>query len=147
MSIMQDWTMTLGLRHQGVLLTAVRGCDTAPKHSPSKALTRFLRSVLLNAHCGDPAKSRSFIEVPTRESFDAAQRGFFDEWDALPTHYVLHLAHTAEVIGYHHPDPGVADRWLTFYRAICRKMHVMPETMQALDARLGADEDTFARAQ
>jgi hypothetical protein len=42
-SILQDWVQSLGLRQQGVILTAIRGCDTAPKLDTAKALTRSLR--------------------------------------------------------------------------------------------------------
>lgn len=31
-SIIQPWVENIGLRHQGVLVSAMRGCDTAPRH-------------------------------------------------------------------------------------------------------------------
>jgi hypothetical protein len=157
--ILQDWVCRLGLRHQGVLVSAVRGCDTAPKENGSKALTRYLRAAVLNAHCGDPRKAKSFIEVPTAESFKAAEDKFFHEWDALPLHYVMHLAHAAEIIGYH---SGVENRqvawvtwngdayqnvWLGFYMRVCMKLHLNPETKEQLDERLNKNEDGFGKEQ
>jgi hypothetical protein len=106
--IQQEWTTCLGLRHQGVLMAAVRGCDTAGKNDATKTLTRFYRAAVLNAHCGDPTKAQSFIEVPPddpgNKSFHAAVKGFFAEMDALPNHYVMHFLHAAEIVGYYHPE-------------------------------------------
>ena len=62
-SILLPWVTELGLRHQGVLLSAIRGCDTAPRNDASKNLVRCLRAELLLPHCGDPRKSASFIEA------------------------------------------------------------------------------------
>lgn len=169
-SILQPWVMTLGLRHQGVLLTAVRGCDMAPKESASKTLTRYYRSAILEAHCGDATKSKSFIEVPVSiEVFKAAEDAFFHEWDALPLHYVMHLAHAAEIVGYYmtpdsviqvqemgktrchlstmvHPQ-HIQHAWHAFYLRVCKKLHMTPETKAELDARLNKDEDAFGRDQ
>lgn len=56
-SVLQDWVTELpGLRHQGVLISAVRGCDTAARHSADKKLVRSLRCAVLNAFVGDPEK-------------------------------------------------------------------------------------------
>jgi hypothetical protein len=33
--ILQEWVARLGLRHQGVLVTAIRGCATMPKEDAS----------------------------------------------------------------------------------------------------------------
>ena len=38
--------MELGLRHQGVLISAMRGCDTAPRSDPSKVIQRILRGAV-----------------------------------------------------------------------------------------------------
>ena len=58
-SVLKEWVTHLGLRHQGVLMACVRGCDNVPKEDPTKALARCLRDVLLNSF--DPRPS-SFIE-------------------------------------------------------------------------------------
>lgn len=157
-SILQDWVTNLGIKHQGVLISAVRGCDTANKFDASKEVVRYMRSAILNAHCGDASKAKSFIEVPKDEnSFLNAMRRYFREYDSLPTHYVIHLAHAAEIIGYHHPglnrdtSSKIEDihgfMWLDFYRTFCDKLHLNVETKEQLDRRLNADEDTFGAAQ
>jgi hypothetical protein len=46
-SILQDWVTTTGLRHQGVLMAAVRGCDTLPRPAAAKTIARYYRE----SHC------------------------------------------------------------------------------------------------
>ncbi len=143
-SIVQDWACKLGLRHQGVLMTAIRGCDIVPKHDVSKAIARSLRAEVLNAHCGDPNKSKSFIEVFRHEDFIDLMVKFTSNLDVYPLHYVMHLTHAAEIIGYKHPDQNTSNRWRILYFRVCERLHMNPETEQELDKRLNADEATFA---
>lgn len=138
-SVLQNWVMELGLRHQGVMLCAIRGCDTAPKDDPSKMLSRCLRQEILNAHVGDPAKSISFIELVDVDELGRRMKAFLKNCDHYPQHYVSHLMHAAEVVGYKKPS----EQWLWFYQKLCNGFHLNPETESQLDARLNADEDTF----
>jgi hypothetical protein len=144
MSILQEWVEKLGLRHQGVLLGAIRGCDTAEKYAASKVIARALRSDTLISHCGDPAKSKSFIEVLSDERFEGAVNEFFCEWDCLPMHYIMHAA---EVMGFYHPDLHQRLRWLYFYHRAVHRLHLHPESRQELDERLNADEHSFKKAE
>lgn len=146
-SILQDWVQTLGLRHQGVLLTAVRGCDTAPKDDPSKFFVRCYRNVILNPHCGDSEKSRSFIERVDEQELGLRFRAYRKNLDHYPHHYVMHLLHAIEIVGYKHPDVDVSSIWVSFYKTLCHGLHVTPETEDELDARLNADETTFGDRQ
>lgn len=146
-SILQDWVMELGLRHQGVLVAAVRGCDDVPRHDPSKLLARCLRGEILNAHVGDASKARTFIQVVSEDELADRMKAFLDNSDHYPHHYVMHLVHAAEVVGYKHPKMLSRDMWLAFYEKACKKLHVNPETNEQLDARLNADEKTFFAAQ
>lgn len=146
-SILQDWVQELGLRHQGVLLGAVRGCDTAPKGDPSKHFVRMLRGMILNAHCGDPKKAQTYIDDPFGD-YDWLRTRFDDfrkNLDHYPHHYVMHVIHAIEIIGYKYPDEIVGAIWLTMYFRLCRGLHVPPEGEEELDARLNADEDTFGQ--
>ncbi len=142
--ILQEWACRLGLRHQGVLLTGIRGCDDAPKDDPSKAFVRCYRAVVLKAHCGDPAKARTFIEAVDAEEEARRFASFRRSCDHYPHHYVMHLTHCVEVVGYKHFAGGVRDRWQGYYRTLCRALHVNPETEAQLDERLDAPEDVFA---
>jgi hypothetical protein len=144
-SVLQDWVMELGLRHQGVMLCAVRGCDTAPKDDPSKLLCRCLRYAVLNCHCGDATKAVSFIELVSDDELHRRMVGFLKNCDHYPQHYVSHLMHAAEVIGYKHPDEWMRQRWIWFYCKLVSGLHLTPETESQLDARLLASEEHFGQ--
>lgn len=148
-SILQDWVAELGLRHQGVLLSAIRGCDSVRKDDPSKSLTQVLRGEILNAHCGDASKASSFIKtVDNHEFVFYVAWPFVKSMDHYPMHYLMHLIHAAQILGYYHPDVhSKRQRWNNFYKVICNKLHLNPETKEQLDDRLNADEDVFKTFQ
>ncbi len=146
-SILQEWVMELGLRFQGVLLTVIRGCDTAPKQDASKDLTRVLRSDILIPHCGDPFKAKTFIEAVQDSVLVDRFTALVKNLDHYPHHYVMHLVHAIEILGYHHPNSDRRSWYGNFYQRLCRGLHVNPETKEQLEARLGADEETFAKEQ
>jgi 3-phenylpropionate/cinnamic acid dioxygenase small subunit len=143
-SVLQDWVQTLGLRHQGTLLTAVRGCDTAMKDEPSKLLIRCFRATILNAHCKDPRKAATFIqqvdEPELRKRFD----DFRKTSEQYPAHYLGHLLHAIQIVGYKHPEHNVRALWEGFYLRMVQAQHLNPETEAQMDDRLNADEATFA---
>lgn len=145
MSILQGWVENLGLRHQGVLLASVRGCDTAPKDDASKRFVRCYRAVVLNAHCGDVAKAATFIEGVSEEELAVRFEAFRKNLDHYPHHYVMHLVHAVEIIGYKHPDQQVRKNWHSMYYRLCKGLHVNFETEDQLDERLNADEFSFAK--
>ena len=146
-SILKDWVQKLGLRHQGVLLTVIRGCDTAPKDDASKLFTRCVRELILKAHCCDPKKSVSFIQWVEPAELVLRFRAFAKNLDHYPHHYVMHLVHAIEIIGYKHEDQDVRSLWLMFYHELCFGLHMGNETEHELDRRLNADEETFGRLQ
>lgn len=145
--ILQDWVTFLGLRHQGVLLTGVRGCDTAPKDDPSKLFARCVRNMILRPHCGDAAKAVSFIEAVDDATLTKRFRDFIKNCDHYPHHYVMHMVHVVEIIGYDHPDKDVCKIWTGFYYAMCSALHMNPEPRGIMDDRLNADEETFGKMQ
>lgn len=147
-SILKDWVMELGLRHQGVLVAAVRGCDTAPRHDTSKLLSRCLRAEILNAHVGDETKAKTFIERVSDGELAQRMKAVLDNHDQYPHHFIMHFVHAAEILGYKLPKTSVTKvLWLGFYSKACRKLHMNPESEFQLDARLNADEDSFHAAQ
>mgnify|MGYP001598667992 CR=1 FL=1 len=143
--ILKAWVAKLGLRHQGLLLTAVRGCDTATKHDPSKALVRCYRATVLNAHCGDPRKTATFIEVVDHAELLKRMEAFRTNCDHYPNHYIMHFVHAVAVVGYKAPREEQSDLWLPFYRLMCSSMHFNPETEEQMDRRLDAPEIDFAQ--
>jgi hypothetical protein len=149
-SILQPWVESLGLRHQGVIVSAMRGCDNAERDDASKKIQRLLRGAVLESHCGRSVKPASYIMTePDANAWQAMVKPFIDSHDHYPNHYVLHFLHACEIIGYHGPrdEPVYSDRWRGVYFTLCYKFHINPETKEQLDQRLNADEIEFARLQ
>lgn len=144
-SILQDWVTDIGLRHQGVLMSAVRGCDDEPRNSCTKLLIRCLRDTMLVCHCGDSAKAATFIEKVDNDELQRRMDNVRKNLDHLPHHFVMHLLHAVQIVGYKHPDRDVRHMWREYYFRLVRCFHLQPESVADLDARLGADEDAFAR--
>jgi hypothetical protein len=67
---------------------------------------------------------------------DAVQE-FFDHADELPKHYLVHLMHGAEILGYKHPDTQIRRLWREFYLRAVEDLHLAPETEEQMDKRLG----------
>lgn len=142
-SVLQDWVMRLPLRHQGTLLTAVRGCDFEPKvwtrtgvaYSPGRRLTAFIRWCFMNP--ADPREVDSeegafFMSTPP-EHFKPSEFGH------LPQHWYSHAMHALEVIGYNHPKSGVRFLADGLYQKMVHNMHLNPETAEQQHKRLTLD--------
>ena len=149
-SILQDWVQELGLRHQGVLVSAMRGCDTAPRHDPSKLIQRLLRGAVLIPHVGKYGNPKTYMrsEPDINVWWDCANE-FLRNWDHYPNHYVIHFIHATEIIGYKGPNdfPTFSSRWLQFYNLSCKAFHLTAETEIELDLRLNANEEEFFAQQ
>ena len=146
--ITRSWVSRQGLRHQGTLMSAIRGADGSAKDDPSKWLVRFYRACVLRAHVGDPAKAATYMiwtEEPKVFWFHAGE--FLSDFDQLPMHFVLHFMLAAEVCGYKMPVCQQQSWWLVFYQKLVKKLHLTPETEADLDMRLGANEEAFKAAQ
>jgi hypothetical protein len=139
----REWVEKLGCRFQGVLLSAIRGCDGIPK-GPARKITQAYRGVIL---CSENENPSSFITFPSDRELREVMVEFLGDIDHLPVHFLTHLAYAAEIIGYKHPAEAVRRRWRWFYRAIVHSLHFNEETEHQLDERLGASEEVFARNQ
>ena len=146
-SVVKDWVTELGLRHQGVLLTCVRGCDTVPKADPIKDLARAYRERVLNCFCGNPVKAVSFIKRFSDMDLRSSMLMVIKNHDHYPHHYLMHLIHAAEIIGYKDRQDHQFSFWMDFYIRMCGKMHMKPETEEELDTRLNMEEEAFGKAQ
>lgn len=137
-SVLQDWVMELPLREQGVLLTAVRGCDLTPKH-PLDAPERELVGCIRNAFMvpADPREvdhsPGSFFRTYLTSPFKPSAFGHY------PQHWVSHVMHAVEVIGYRHPNLYMREWFYELYRQFCKSLHVNPETFEQYEARLSED--------
>lgn len=137
--VMRQWTTQLPLRHQGVLLTAIRGCDGAPKEDPSKSLSRMIRRACLN-----PADERETSVAGGFFGFDPTDlrdnlRALLHSLDQYPLHYVMHLMHASEIIGYKHPNLEFKDFFRLTYALIVNTFHLKVESETDMDLRLTLD--------
>jgi len=137
---------------QSVLLTAVRGADNLAKYHVSKYLLRwYRRCLLLSAFDGcvltDPYDPRggSFTGPIEGGNLDEIASRYLRAVDELPLHFHLHFVHAAEILGYKHPDRGIREWWYLFYVAAVRDMHLLPESEQELDKRLGDNLEEWQR--
>lgn len=139
-SVLRDWVMELPLREQGTLLTAVRGCDLTPKFpldSLERRLVAAIRYSFLN-----PADERevdrepgTFMSrrIPDARSFKPSTLGHY------PQHWVAHVMHAVEVLGYRHPQINVRSEWHELYLVFCRSFHVPPESFDQFKLRMTED--------
>lgn len=165
-SVLQDWTNGLSFMMQSVLICATRGPDGIRKDHPVKVLIRYLRrSFLICAFDGKVRWSPyelgggSFtgpLHIDHRTEKDAnAPTGHIDQFvgtylrhvDELPHHFQLHLMHAAEILGYKHPDSDVSEFWRQLYYAIVNDAHLVPESEEMMDKRLGDREADWRAAE
>lgn len=136
-SILQNWVADLPIRHQGVLLAAVRGCDGTPKENSAKPLVRALRGAFLN-----PADTRE-LDYPSsfmsRSFMESDLVAFLKDWDHYPVHFVQHLMHACQVVGYKHPDEYIRAGFASVYYRMVAKLHLKPEPVNTMDERLTED--------
>lgn len=136
-SVVQEWMNDLTFKQQTVVLSALRGCDGLPKDDAAKKITRFLRGcVLHNAGTENTAFMRP---EPNKDDVNAMLR----DMDKYPVHYILHLMHAAEIIGFYHPHPTIWWFWRDLYHRFADAMHLNPETKIENEFRLrdGVDSD------
>lgn len=150
-SIIHEWAANLGLRHQGVLVSAIRGCDSVEREDPSKYLVRMYRGILLRAHVGDIKKAASFMTPFDQEIWDHTTADFLRSIDHYPNHWLLHWMHACEIVGYKYQtfpqNTDIGDSFLALYLKLVRKFHLNPETEEEMDRRLNAAEADFKKAQ
>ena len=143
-SILQPWVTELGLRHQGVLLASVRGCDGISKYSNSKPLVRFLRWTFMVAFDErEIGRTGGSLMNNVLKAEDVYR--FLGDWDAYPMHFVQHLMHAYEVVAYKHPDRSIAHTCFNVYSSMVDKLHLTTESEKEMDERL--TEDRIAKEQ
>jgi hypothetical protein len=138
-SILYDWVQELGLRHQGVILAAMRGCDGVGKQDVTKPIMRAIRAVTLV-----PFDARELIEPKgymyfEQDSFLEAIKVVSKSMDEYPLHFILHMLHALEIIGYKHPISSVRAAFQYGYERLVKKMHLRPEMEGVMNERLTED--------
>ena len=130
--VIKEWAWSLSWKQQTVLMSALRGCDTAGKNDPSKAFIRRLRNAVL--HNGGPDDADPEFMTPNVTKQDVYD--FTKSMDQYPIHFILHLVHAAEVVGYNHPDSQEREFWYLFYNMFVDAFHMLPEDRTGNDHRL-----------
>lgn len=169
----QDWVQKRTVMQQSVLFAAVRAPDGIHKNHPVKVLMRwYRRCILVSAFdrgvLSDPftpgggSFTGPFEEHHVRSIFgvlpeygktkdlgywfDRTRQYYLACVDELPHHFQLHFMHSAQVIGYHHPDHIIRQWWHDFYLMIVNDAHLFPESKELMDLRL-SDDPTEWRAR
>lgn len=136
-SVVKEWVSDLPFTQQALLMLSLRGPDGVPKHSPAKYLLYYIRDVVLHAaYPYDGEFEKCGFMRADYENFRDAVNAFFDDLDQYPMHFIMHLIHAAEVVGYAHPDEEIRNHWFTFYCYGCKCLHMTPETQYDLYERL-----------
>lgn len=136
----------LTFQQQTVLLSAIRGPDGIDKDHPVKILQRAYRGcVLRSAVSGrlmttqdQPNSFMAVNDLSDWARWTEVVRNFLRRVDSLPHHYIQHIMHGAQVLGYKHPEKQIREFWNICYRMICEEAngHVRPEPEADMDSRL-----------
>jgi hypothetical protein len=145
-SVQPEWCRELSIQQQSVLFLAARGPDGIAKAHPCKDVVRAYRGTVLVAarygvslDYGQDSIGDDFMDLSKMADdvvWAEVVREFFRHHDELPHHYLMHLLHGAQILGYKHPDERIAQRWRAFYLDMVRDLHLFPESEAAMDARL-----------
>ena len=130
-SVVQEWLESCSWKEQTVVLCALRGTDSGGS-TVVKSMTRWIRRKSLH----NAAPDKTFMR---EEGFprirDAAETKPLD-FDMLPAHFLGHLMHALEVIGYSHPDEPTSWIAKTAYLDLCEYLHLNPESEEQMSDRL-----------
>lgn len=135
-SVLHDWVHKLTFQQQALLMTGVRGPDGSSKDNEAKYMVRYLRGVVLKPAGDWHGKNDNSFMWGDYDVFHDYGKGFYKAHDEYNHHFIMHLIHCAEVIGYKHPDKRIADEWLSFYMNMCDAMHMHHESEMDMDLRL-----------
>lgn len=134
-SVIQEWVGGLPFMQQALLMTGMREPDGCPKYNTAKNIIKFMRGAVLKPAGQIEGNEDSFMWIHY-SVFDECMKHFFSDTDQYPVHFLMHLIHSAEVIGYKHDNKLIASCWLKFYKNACDAFHMTPETVQDMDSRM-----------
>lgn len=143
--VLQNWVFGIPMQQQTVLMAGIRGPDGIRKLHPMKAIVLAYRACVVKAayfgrslYFDEVADTFMTMDVISdNDKWGLAVRRFFDHIDELPHHYIMHLAHGAQIIGAHHCNLFLRGRWQRFYEACVDDAHMKPETSAEMNERLG----------
>lgn len=135
-TVLHDWVCSLTFQMQALLLTAMRGPDENNKYNAAKAIIRYLRGVVIKPAGDWHQKNDNDFMWGEYKLFFGYMNAFWVDHDEYPHHFIMHLVHCAEVVGYEHPDTEISQYWLRFYNEACHAFHMNPETKKQMHDRL-----------
>ncbi len=135
-TVLHDWVCELGFQMQALLLTAMRGPDENNKFNAAKALIRYLRGVVIKPASNWSGLNDNDFMWGDYSQFESYAETFWQDHDEYPHHFIMHLIHCAEVVGYKHSDKDIREYWLHFYYNACESFHMRMETEYEMNKRL-----------
>ena len=129
--VLKDWLKNLTFKEQTVLLCILRGTDSGGSDEIKSWIRLIRRTVLKNA-----APNKTFMRKEDVSRFLYIEKHNPLILDMLPVHFLSHLMHAVEIIGYKHPDNDTRDFFWLAYRDLCDYMHINPETREQMNNRL-----------
>jgi hypothetical protein len=159
MTVLQEWTATLPMMQQTVLLTAIRGPDGLPKYGSVKMLLRWYRRCLLLSAMDGKVLVNPFDDnggsftgpslqgelADWEEGMDRLVSDYLRESDALPHHFQMHFLHAVQIMGYKHPGAKTRKWWNKVYHRLVNDFHLHIETEYEMDQRLGDDRSGWLK--
>lgn len=141
-SVLQDWIHELPLMQQSVLLSVIRAEDGTEKGHKKKDLIKwFRRCVLKSAFTGKAIHEPNFDDGGSFtghvRDINAALNDFIVSRDGMTLHYFVHCMHAFQILGYKLPDIERRLWWRDAYVRMVHTLHLYPESMEAMDRRLG----------
>lgn len=147
-SVLHDWVCELKFQMQALLLTAMRGPDENNKFNSAKSLIRYLRGVVIKPAGDWSGLNDNDFMWGDYSQFESYAEVFWEDHDEYPHHFIMHLIHCAEVVGYKHSNKDVRDHWRHFYYCACQAFHMKAEWEVEMDKRLndfGCDKSDYAK--
>lgn len=138
-SALHEWVHELTFQQQALLMTGMRGPDENNKYNIAKGIVRYLRGAICKpAGNWSGLNDNDFMwgDYKGPNGFDYYAEKFWQDHDEYPHHFIMHLVHCAEIIGYKHPDHKIRGYWGGFYTEACWAFHMSPETESNMDRRL-----------
>lgn len=135
-SVLHDWVHALTFQQQALLMTGMRGPDNNEKHCHAKYIIRYLRGIVLKPAGVWKGKNDNDFMWGDYDLFMEYGKAFWSDHDEYPHHFIMHLVHCAEVVGYKHPDANIRGAWNWFYHKACQSFHMRFETEDMMDERL-----------
>ena len=137
-SLLKPWVTALTIQAQGTLVSALRGPDGANKNGHAKALVRAFRATVVN-NAKEPGPDDVYMGDGTGVCKQDEVEFFFEGVDQYQHHWYLHFIHAAEIVGYMHPNDEIREFWVGFYQRAVDDLHLSPEHMDVMLARLRRD--------